>query len=63
MLERKKATISQCSLEEEQTEKCISQFFSLCIQELVNLGGSRFRVLRYPTYDREEQFFLFSDML
>ena len=55
--------MSQCSLEEGQTEKCVSRFFSLRIQELVNLGGSRFRVLRYPTYDRDKQFFLFSDML
>ena len=60
---RKKATISQYSLEEGQTEKYFSRFFTLRKQEFVNLGGSRFHVLSYPTQDRDEQFFLFSDML
>ena len=46
---RKKATLSQCSLEEGQTEKCVYRIVSLRIQEFVNLGGSRFHVLSYPT--------------
>ena len=45
---RKKAIMSQCSLEEGETEKCVSRFFSLRIKEFVNLGGSRFHVLSYP---------------